>query len=207
MRLLERLRVLAAGGQLVEGSLVLGDVVLPQPAHDLQVLAAALAPLLPRHADGLELLGQPPDAHAEVEAPVGEPVDVGHRLGRVDGVALRHQADPGAQAHPRGDRGQEGQDGEGLEHPVLAADRDLAVVGVGIGRAVLVEQQHVLGHPEGVEAAGVGRLAQGPQELRCGDGADGRREEPDLQAITQTARSRPRSRSSRTRRASRPGCG
>ena len=46
------------------------------------------------------------------------------------------------------------------DQPGVAAHRDAAVLGVGIARRVLVEQDDVLGHPQRVEAERLGGAAR-----------------------------------------------
>ena len=97
VRLLHRLGVLAQRGHVVELAVVLGDVVLPQPAHHLDVLAVRSPRRSKATSHASNSSFEPADADAEVEAAVRQPVDGGDLLGRVDGVALRHEADAGAE--------------------------------------------------------------------------------------------------------------
>ena len=57
------------------------------------------------------------------------------------------------------DRGEERERGERRDQSGVAAHRDAAVLGVGIARRVLVEEDDVLGHPQRVEAERFGRAA------------------------------------------------
>src|SRR5262249_5974975 len=103
--------------QIVERAAEGRHRVAPQSAHHLEILAAAVAPALERHLEGAELLGQPPDSHAEVETAAREAIDTGDMLRRVDRVALRYQAD--ARAEPDASRvgGEKRQRIEGIEKP------------------------------------------------------------------------------------------
>jgi hypothetical protein len=132
------------------------------------------------HADGFELLGEPADAHAEVEASAGEPVDGGDLLRGIHGVALRHEADARPEADALGVRGEKRERAEGLEEAVLAAGRDATVRSVGVSRVVLVEEHHVLGGPQRVEAALLAGGTEHAQELRRGDGVGEGGEDADL---------------------------
>ena len=112
-----------------------------------------------------------PTPIAEVDPAVRQPVEGGHLLGRVDGIALGEQHHGRAQADGRGVGGEEGQGVERLEQAGARRGRDPAVVGVGVGRGVLLEQHHVLAHPEAGEAALLGLAADAGQQLGRGRSA------------------------------------
>src|SRR5262249_11546903 len=127
MRLLDRLRVLAALREIVELALEARHRIAPQPPHHLEVRPAAVAAAIERHLQRAELLCEPPDAAPEVQRAARQPVDRRHLLGRVNGIALRHEADAGPEPDARGDRGQESQCLEGIEEAGLAGGGDAAV--------------------------------------------------------------------------------
>ncbi len=127
----------------------------------------------PRSANGMlrtsnSSFEPPPDADAEVDPAAGQVVEVDHLLGRVDGVALRHEADAGAEADPVGDRGEVGERGERLEQAGVAAAGEPAVGRVRVLRLVVVEQHDVLGDPDRLEATGFGLGAERAEDLGVG---------------------------------------
>jgi len=76
VRLLDRLRI---EPRRLELHPLAGEVhhrLRPQAAHDLEELVAARAAILPAVAAGLHLLLVPAHADAEVDPPLGEPVQV-----------------------------------------------------------------------------------------------------------------------------------
>jgi hypothetical protein len=68
-----------------------------------------------RHVERIELLFEPPDADAEVDAATGQDVEVGDVLRGVHGVALGEEADAGAEAHPVRDGGEVGEGQQWVE--------------------------------------------------------------------------------------------
>src|SRR5262249_19688286 len=127
MGLLDRLRVLAARRQVVERAVVLGDRVAPEAAHDLQVRPRPGGAAIDRDAERGEPLGEPTAADTEVDAAVREPVDAGDLLRRVDGRALRHQADAGAEPDRLRLAGEKGEGNKRIERARLARQRETAV--------------------------------------------------------------------------------
>ena len=79
----------------------------------------------------------------------------------------------------RGVGGQEGEGGQGLQQPGSGRDRDAAVLGIGVHRAVFVEENHMLANPDGADAALLGFLADESQQLRRGERISGRYPEID----------------------------
>ena len=140
------------GIERIELALERRGLVSPQRAEYLEVLVGPPAPLGPGHVDRPELLLQPAHADPEVDPTVGQPVQRGHLLGRVDGVALGEQHHGRAQPDGGGVGGQERQGVERLEQAGPGRCGDLAVLGVGVGGGVLLEQDDVLAHPEAPEA-------------------------------------------------------
>ena len=121
-----------------------------------------------------------PTPIAEVDPPAREVVEVDDLLGGVHGVPLRHEADAGAEPDPVGDRGQVGERGERLEQSGVAAAGEAAVGGVGVLRLVVVEQHHVLGHPDRLEAPVLGLAAERAEDLGVGVAVAERCEESDV---------------------------
>ena len=177
---LDRLGRLAAGRQRVELAFVGGDVIEPEAAHDLQILFGARAAAGPRHAQRSELFAQPADAHAEIDAPVRKAVNGGHLLGCVHRVSLRDEGDARAQAHLFCCGGEESEDVERVQHARVRAYGQLAVLGVGVLRCVLVEEDHVFWRPDGGEAEVVGGSADDHQEFGRGDGREERWHDADF---------------------------
>jgi hypothetical protein len=124
--------------------------------------------MIERHRDHLELLAQPTDADTEVDPAAGQDVDVGHLLGRVDGVALPDQTDAGPQPKPGGGRGDVRQRSPRLEEAAVTRPRELAALVVRVLALVVVEEHDVLGHPQGLEAAVLQRGSDRPGELGVG---------------------------------------
>ena len=171
MGLLDRLGEHLARVERVELPLVGGGLVAPEGAQHLQVLVGAPSPVRPGHVQGVELLLQPPDADAEVDSPVGQPVEGGHLLGRVHRVALGQEHHGGAETGGGGVGGQERQGVEGLQQAAPRRGRDAPVVGVGVGGGVLLEQDHVLADPDGADPPLVGLGPHRGQDLGGGEGA------------------------------------
>ena len=119
--------------------------------YDYVIVGAGTA-AIPRDLQRVELLALPADPDAEVDPPARQPVEVGDLLGRVQRVALRHQADAGAEADRGRQRGQHAERGERVEQTGVAADREAPARVVRVGRLVLVEQHHVLAHPQRIES-------------------------------------------------------
>jgi hypothetical protein len=138
----------------------------PQRLHHLEVLIGARTALLERCRHHLELLTEPAHADPEVDAAAGEAVEVDHLLGRVHGVALRHEADASAEADAVGDRRQVGEGSEGLEQSGVSAAGETSVLGVRVLRLVLVEHHDVLGDPHRLEAAVLGFPTERAEDLR-----------------------------------------
>jgi len=59
-----------------------------------RLVVGAPAPVLERHRHRLELLAEPAHADTEVDPAARQPIDGRDLLRRVDGVPLRHEADP-----------------------------------------------------------------------------------------------------------------
>ena len=148
---LHRLRVEVARRQLHRGPLERGDRLRPQRLHGVDVLGTAAGTGAEVHLQVLELLPQPADADAEVHPAAGEVIQVRHQLGGIDRLALRHQADAGAEADAGRVRGGEGECAEGIQQAIRLA-RDAPIVRVGIRGFVVREEQHVFRRPHGREA-------------------------------------------------------
>ena len=107
-------------------------------------------------------LGVPTGADAEQEPPAGNLVDRGHQLRGLDHVALRHQADPGAEPQPLGHHRRGGQRDErvhclGVFARQLAAGRK--------GRSPRQRDMRMLWRPQRFEPA----LLQRHRECRRAD--------------------------------------
>jgi len=113
------------------------------------------------------LLPVPAGPDTELEPPAGQAIDAGHFLGRDDRIPLDHQADPGADAQPRGDGHRGGHGDEQVEGARVPA-RQLTPAGPGrlaVGRYVCVLREE-----QGLVPALVGE----PRHVRGGDGIVGR---------------------------------
>lgn len=141
VRPLHRLGPGEDGVEIDEPAVELGLVRGPQLAHRPQAFVGEQTPRGGVGTVVAHLLAVPADADTEDGAAVGDQVEGGHLLGRVDRVALRDQGDPGAQQQAPGDGGDHGQGDEGVEGAVvhlrqfaapgigaLAAHRDVAVL-------------------------------------------------------------------------------
>ena len=131
-RLLHRLGVHLARGEVVDLAVEGGGVVEPERAEHLEVLVGPAAPALPGHVEDVELLLQPADADAEVHPPAREPVERADLLGGVDGVALGEEQHRRAEPDPGRARRQVRQRDHRLEQPAPRRGRDAAVLGVGV---------------------------------------------------------------------------
>ena len=93
-------------------------------------------------------LGLVAHADAEIEAATAQPVQGREFLGGVDRIALWHQGDAGAESDPVGGGGDEAEGGHGIEQATTGWHRHLAILAARIGELHLVEQHHVLTHPQ-----------------------------------------------------------
>ena len=175
VRLLHRLRERARRREVVPAVVVLGHVVDPQRPHDLEVAVGEPAAILAAELERLELLADPPDADAEVEATARQVVDRRRLLRREQRLALGDQRHPGAEPERRRARGQEAERDERVEHAGTPAEHRRAPA-----RCLTVEGDDVLRHPHRVEAPLLGRRAERAQRLRRRARCRRRREEPDL---------------------------
>jgi hypothetical protein len=122
----------------------------PDFLHRLDALAHQLEACGERRAVVGHLLGVPAAADAEQQPTVGQPVDGGDLLGGVDGIALDHKADAGAELDGRrDDRG--GADGNEGIVGVVVPFRQLGAAGPG--RFAAGRDVAVLGKPDRLEAA------------------------------------------------------
>ena len=156
-------------GEAHELAGVTGRVLFPQGAHGADVLLGAPAALGEGDAERIEFFPQPADADAEDHPAAGEVVQGGDLLGAQHRVVFRQDQDAGGEFDPRGGGGDIGHpdqrvgDAEGTLAPGHAA-----VLGVGVGGAVVVRDDHVFHGPGGFEAGGFGRLEQGDGLARVG---------------------------------------
>ena len=158
MRLLHGLRVLAARRQVVELAVELGDRIGPQSASsprgthgsDRRAARTARRPRrTPPRASRRRRRSRSVRPESQSTAATSFAVYTGLRCG------TRQMPVPSRIVDRV--RGEEGERRERLEDPVLATGRDLAVGGVRVLRLVLVEQDDVLGDPDRVEPALLGR--------------------------------------------------
>jgi hypothetical protein len=77
-------------------AMIFGLVLGPDALHRLDPLAAELVACLEHGAVVLDFVPVPTVADAEQEPPVGHAIQRGHQLGGDNGIALRDQADTGA---------------------------------------------------------------------------------------------------------------
>ena len=135
----------------------LGLILGPQRLHRQDTLAHQLEARCVDRAVIFHLLGIPAAADAEHKSPARQLVQARHAFGGDDRIALRHQADAGAELERFGRRGGEGQ-------------RDERVVGVAIafrklaaarkGRAAAGGDVGVLADEQGFKTAILQRLGQ-----------------------------------------------
>src|SRR5512139_871783 len=114
----------------------------------------------------LHLVLVPAVADAEQEAPPGDLVDRGHRLGGLNGIALVDQADAGADLQLLRDRGRRRQRHEGVHGVVVLLGQLTPARPFRLARQRNVR---VLGRPHRFEAA----FLQGRRELRRRHGVVG----------------------------------
>ena len=175
MRTLDGLGIRPDFGEAAELAAELGLFLGPQHLHDFQVFARTLGATFPGHAERGEFLGQPADAHPEVEAAARQLVQAGDFLGGHERVAFGHQADAGAEPQGFGLCRGVRQRGERIEKVDLHRRHGhFAVQGIRVLRAVLVEQHHVLRRPQRMKA----RLLDRPGS-QADDFGVGRESHPD----------------------------
>src|SRR4029077_13650022 len=133
-------------------------------AHHLDIFAGALRATFERDAECSELFRRPSDTDAERDPAAAQRIDTRDRFGENQRVALRHQADAGREANPAGACGDITHRDEGIGEIDIAGGEKLAVVRVGIGRFVVIEEHDMLGRPERREAEPIGMLRN---ELQC----------------------------------------
>ena len=114
----------------------------------------------------LVLLALPADADAEVEAPARQHVEGGRRLGQHRRPSQGGEQDGGAEPHPGGGAGDDGQGGHRLQPAAvgpggLAAALDAAPLGLPVRVEVLAEDD-VVGHDDPVDARLLGGQRPGP---------------------------------------------
>ena len=106
-----------------------GDrILLPEAGQDLQIPVHHVAPLVERHADGVELALVPAGRHAQGEASAGDMVDARELLGQHHRVARRQDEDAGAQADPAGARRDRGQHRQRIEDRETGIDPEQDMV-------------------------------------------------------------------------------
>ena len=117
MRLLHGLGAEPASLEVGELTVVLEEVVRPDPLHDLDRLAHVRMPLGEDVGGtrGGELLGHPARADADVDAAAGEVVHGRHLRGEDAGGAIRRVDDAHADPHLRRLRGEPGDQRHALE--------------------------------------------------------------------------------------------
>ena len=99
------------------------DVVAPQRLHREHVLAGDVAALLHVDAVVLDLVRVPTEPDTEHEPAARLTIEGRDRLGRDDRIALRDQADPGADDEPFGHRGRHRQRDERVERALVLLAR------------------------------------------------------------------------------------
>jgi hypothetical protein len=125
-------------------------------------------PALEGEARRLVLLTLPPDADADVQAPLRQHVDGCGRLGQDDWTPQRGDQDVGGETDPGGHRGEVGNGGDRVEPGPVGTGRLLtapraAVGGVAVRVEVLPEHDVVREH-KSIDAGLIG----GPGELDQG---------------------------------------
>ena len=80
--------------------------------------------------------------------------------------------------------GKERECGQRLQQTGSGGDRNTAILGIGVDRAVLLEEDHVLAYPDGADAVLLGLLADDGQQLRGSEGIGGRYPEIDAHELS-----------------------
>ena len=146
----------------------------PSSAHSLRITAMYSsvrgAALLERHADRLELLLEPADADAELDAAAAHVVERRHLLGQHERIAQRQDDDAGHEAQP-------GRDGGHRRHPDQRIGQGAAWPAgqpaarrVGIDRGVFVREDDVVDGDDGVEACRFRKLDHADCAREIGEG-------------------------------------
>ena len=154
---------LGVGTHAVEGdelAVETGVVGRPERPHHLDILLGAGGSPLPRHAEHLELLLEPTDADAELQATTREVVQGGDFLRIRHGVAFGKQGDTGREAEFGRGGGDEGQPNQRIGDRVVARPGHLAVGRVRVGRLVSLRVHDMLDRPDRVEPGCLGGLAE-----------------------------------------------
>ena len=134
--------------QPVEPPLEAHGVGSPAGLQDADRLLHAGPAILEGLPQQLELLFEPPRAHAEDHPPAGEGVQGRHRLGHDQGRPQRKDQDRGAEPDPAGHRAHPGQRGERIEVRDGRRPGGLPVRPVGVRAGRLFGNGDVIGDPE-----------------------------------------------------------
>src|SRR5205807_8540080 len=120
----------------------------PAGLEDVDRFLHARPPILERLPQKIELLFEPPRAHAEDHSAAGEEVQGGHRLGHDQRRPQRKDQDGGAEPDPAGHRAHPGQRGERIEVWDGRRPGGLPVGPVRVRAGRLFGDGEVIGDPE-----------------------------------------------------------
>ena len=178
---LDRLRVEPGPAQLMKLPFVIGNRIAPETLQNLDVLRAARPPPFERHSEIVEFLLEPAHAQTQKGPSAGKPIQGGHLLGGINRVALGQDANSRGELDLPGHGCRPAQGEKGIEHPALAGQADqLAILRVGVGRSVILEEQCVLAYPERIKAAFFSATRKGRDVFGRRNRIDGRQEESNL---------------------------
>ena len=139
-------------GPVEELALVLDDVSGPDLPHRLDVVVEARTTTLEGRSRRLELLAEPPDTDAELEAPTRDEVETGRLLRDVERVRLRKDVHAGSEPDRLRLRGDRGERDQGVDEVGVRVDAHLSVTAVRVLRLIVDRNDGVLERPDGLEA-------------------------------------------------------
>src|SRR5947208_920926 len=150
------------------------------PADRLDVFVHPCAAFLERHAERVELLAQPTDAHAQLDAPLREHVERRELLGEDDGVALRQDEDAGREAERRGGGADPCQPDQRIGDRALLGTGHATARRVRVLRLVVGWDDDVLDGPERLDAVLLGDSTEGGSHVGLHVGTDVGEHDPEL---------------------------
>ena len=163
-----RLRTAIPALAVVELALERAHLAFPQIAQHLEVLVHPRAAPIKRHRERLELFLPPAHARAQNHPPAGQMIQRRDQLGVQHRRAHRQHQHRRAQLDPLRHRRRVGQQRQRLQKRAVGRHQKAPILAVGVVRALIGPQHHVVERPERVEARAF-RRARHPRDLlrRC----------------------------------------
>jgi hypothetical protein len=146
-----------------------GAAVLPQRAQHGDVLVRTLAAALEGHAEGIELLLEPADADAEIDAPAAEQVQGRHLLRQHQRVAQRQDEHAGHEPQARRRRSHPGHPDQRIGDRRGRVAGQPAARGIGVSRLVVEREDDVVDGDHRVKANVLGQPRDAARVLGIGE--------------------------------------